>query len=98
MRERLLILALLLLGLLISTARVEAKTTVSVEDTTITFDVPIVIWVPVKLEPADPEEKEQLRQDLVEQIGISRDTEPLRVCRRPFGLSYAAMAGSSSMA
>jgi len=75
MRERLLILALLLLGLLISTARVEAKTTVSVEDTTITFDVPIVIWVPVKLEPADPEEKEQLRQDLVEQIGISRDND-----------------------
>ena len=25
-------------------------------------------------------------------------TEPPRVCRRPFGLSYAAMAGSSSMA
>jgi antirestriction protein ArdC len=24
--------------------------------------------------------------------------EPHRVCRRPFGLSYAAMAGSSSMA
>ena len=24
--------------------------------------------------------------------------EPRRVCRRPFGLSYAAMAGSSSMA
>ncbi len=75
MRERLLILTILLPGLLISTARVEAKTTVSVEDTTITFDVPIVIWVPVKLEPADPEEKEQLRQDLVEQIGISRDND-----------------------
>lgn len=25
-------------------------------------------------------------------------TEPRRVCQRPFGLSYAAMAGSSSMA
>jgi hypothetical protein len=25
-------------------------------------------------------------------------TEPPRVCRRPFGLSHAAMAGSSSMA
>jgi hypothetical protein len=25
-------------------------------------------------------------------------TEPPRVCRRPFGLSYAAMAGASSMA
>ncbi|TCQ72441.1 hypothetical protein EDF68_1214 [Ochrobactrum sp. BH3] len=24
--------------------------------------------------------------------------EPRRVCRRPFGLSYAAMAGASSMA
>jgi hypothetical protein len=24
--------------------------------------------------------------------------EPPRVCRRPFGLSYAAMAGASSMA
>ena len=24
--------------------------------------------------------------------------EPHQVCRRPFGLSYAAMAGSSSMA
>lgn len=24
--------------------------------------------------------------------------EPPRVCRRPFGLSYAAMAGSSSLA
>jgi len=30
--------------------------------------------------------------------GMSRTTEPRRVCRRPFGLSYAAMAGSSSMA
>lgn len=26
------------------------------------------------------------------------DPEPPRVCRRPSGLSYAAMAGSSSMA
>jgi hypothetical protein len=26
------------------------------------------------------------------------DIEPPRVCRRPFGLSYAAMAGCSSMA
>lgn len=26
------------------------------------------------------------------------DTEPHRVCRRPFGLSYAAMAGTSSIA
>jgi type VI protein secretion system component Hcp len=25
-------------------------------------------------------------------------TEPPRICRRPFGLSHAAMAGSSSMA
>ncbi len=25
-------------------------------------------------------------------------TEPPRLCRRPFGLSYAAMAGTSSMA
>lgn len=29
---------------------------------------------------------------------ILRGLEPHRVCRRPFGLSYAAMAGSSSMA
>jgi len=27
-----------------------------------------------------------------------KGSEPRRVCRRPFGLSYAAMAGSSSMA
>lgn len=72
MKERLLILALLLPGLLISTAGVEAKTTVSVENTTITFDVPIVIWVPVKLEPVDPEEKEQLRKKLVDQVEWSR--------------------------
>ena len=29
---------------------------------------------------------------------IIRAIEPRRVCRRPFGLNYAAMAGSSSMA
>ena len=29
---------------------------------------------------------------------IEAMNEPHRVCRRPFGLSYAAMAGSSSMA
>ncbi|MGY4327222.1 coproporphyrinogen III oxidase-like Fe-S oxidoreductase [Bradyrhizobium sp. LB7.2] len=29
---------------------------------------------------------------------LSSATEPLRVCRRPFGLSYAAMASCSSMA
>jgi type II secretory pathway component PulL len=28
----------------------------------------------------------------------ARYAEPPRVCRRPFGLSYAAMAGCSSMA
>jgi hypothetical protein len=35
-------------------------------------------------------------------VGVTHDTaqfaEPPRVCRRPFGLSYAAMAGCSSMA
>jgi hypothetical protein len=29
---------------------------------------------------------------------INCELEPPRVCRRPFGLSYAAMAGCSSMA
>ena len=29
---------------------------------------------------------------------LARVTEPPRVCRRPFGLSYAAMGASSSMA
>jgi methyl-accepting chemotaxis protein len=29
---------------------------------------------------------------------LSKRTEPPRLCRRPFGLSYAAMAGTSSMA
>jgi hypothetical protein len=29
---------------------------------------------------------------------LQETLEPPRVCRRPFGLSYAAMAGSSSMA
>jgi len=32
------------------------------------------------------------RDNLIKQI------EPLRVCRRPFGLSHAAMAGCSSIA
>jgi transposase len=32
------------------------------------------------------------------EIAGARMTEPRRVCRRPFGLSYAAMAGLSSMA
>ncbi|MGN7827777.1 nucleotidyltransferase family protein [Agrobacterium radiobacter] len=37
--------------------------------------------------------------DLPTTHGISDiDIEPRRVCRRPFGLSYAAIAGSSSMA
>ena len=31
-------------------------------------------------------------------FSLSENTEPPRVCRRPFGLSYAAMAGCSSMA
>ncbi|SFJ56045.1 hypothetical protein SAMN03080618_03314 [Aquamicrobium aerolatum DSM 21857] len=34
-------------------------------------------------------------QTLVE---LSQQYEPRRVCRRPFGLSYAAMSGASSMA
>lgn len=29
---------------------------------------------------------------------VREHREPSRLCRRPFGLSYAAMAGSSSMA
>ena len=29
---------------------------------------------------------------------VEKQTEPPRVCRRPIGLSYAAMAGCSSMA
>jgi len=42
-------------------------------------------------------------KSVTDQAGVldlenSRRFEPLRVCRRPFGLSYAAMAGSSSMA
>ena len=33
-----------------------------------------------------------------ETTNVSNRSEPPRVCRRPFGLSYAAMAGRSSMA
>jgi len=38
------------------------------------------------------------RKVLSWKLSIMLDTEPPPVCRRPFGLSYAAMAGSSSMA
>ncbi|RWN24576.1 MAG: hypothetical protein EOR95_32015 [Mesorhizobium sp.] len=31
-------------------------------------------------------------------VGLGKRSEPRRVCRRPFRLSHAAMAGSSSMA
>ena len=31
-------------------------------------------------------------------LGVYPGAEPLRVCRRPFDLSHAAIAGSSSMA
>jgi hypothetical protein len=31
-------------------------------------------------------------------LGVKVKAEPPRVCRRPFGLSYAAMVGCSSMA
>lgn len=34
----------------------------------------------------------------IERDVTDKRTEPPRVCRRPFRLSYAAMAGSSSMA
>lgn len=34
----------------------------------------------------------------IRQIRLLENSEPHRVCRRPFDLSYAAMAGSSSMA
>jgi hypothetical protein len=36
--------------------------------------------------------------DLVLGCNVSPHTEPHRLCRRPFGLSYAANAGASSMA
>ena len=47
------------------------------------------------------EDEEAIR--LARELAIDRDVElwqlePPRVCRRPFGLSYAAMAGCSSMA
>ena len=35
---------------------------------------------------------------LCSKIKFATQAEPPRVCRRPFGLSYAAMAGCSSMA
>ena len=36
--------------------------------------------------------------DALLQSRRNKGAEPPRVCRRPFGLSYAAMAGASSMA
>jgi wobble nucleotide-excising tRNase len=36
--------------------------------------------------------------DIAVDLGDGKTPEPPRVCRRPFGLSYAAMAGASSMA
>lgn len=38
------------------------------------------------------------RRAMAELRALDDRIEPHRVCRRPFGLSYAAMAGSSSMA
>ena len=38
------------------------------------------------------------RQRLIVTTSLRLPFEPPRVCRRPFGLSYAAMAGCSSMA
>lgn len=81
MRERLLIWALPLLGSLICAGRVEAKTTVSLEGTTITFDVPIVIFIPVEAVPSDPEERRQLRDRLRDTAEMSSNNdEVLALC------------------
>jgi CRISPR-associated endonuclease Csn1 len=45
-----------------------------------------------------PEEPEKLRLASRKSLDALFGPEPPRVCRRPFGLSYAAMAGASSMA
>jgi hypothetical protein len=46
--------------------------------------------------PAPREDSEDAL--LLQKQGNNHEIEPPRDCRRPFGLSYAAMAGSSSMA
>jgi hypothetical protein len=38
------------------------------------------------------------RKQMLRAVASGERREPPRVCRRPFGLSYAAMAGCSSMA
>ncbi len=54
--------------------------------------------------PAQAKPPVSLGNGRAEEVGMSTQrlekitSEPPRVCRRPFGLSYAAMAGCSSMA
>lgn len=48
-----------------------------------------------------PPSERRLHDPFVDRVMVAsadRQSEPPRVCRRPFGLSYAAMAGASSMA
>jgi hypothetical protein len=43
-------------------------------------------------------EESEMMTGLAIQLHCMEIYEPRRLCRRPFGLSYAAMAGASSMA
>jgi len=47
---------------------------------------------------ADLKGADRKLNDLYSQVINSLPTEPHRIYRRPFGLSYAAIAGASSMA
>jgi len=50
-------------------------------------------------EPFDPAKPEEYAGSFtIMRSGSKRGSEPPPVCRRPFGLSYAARAGWSSMA
>jgi len=72
MANRLFLTVFSLLALLGRGACIEAKTTVSLEGTTITFTVPVVIFIPVEAEPLDQEKKKKLIRGLK---GMAYDSE-----------------------